>query len=91
MIRVGDKIRIRVTTRNFDGEPADPLSLEFRITQPGVEDIRYVLGSNTEIVRSDTGVYFVFHLCQTTGRHRVAVQSSLTTQEAFFFVRAPSA
>jgi len=56
---VGDQIRCTGTVTNTAGSVVDPSALTFRYKRPSGSVTIYTYGTDAELVRDSTGVYYV--------------------------------
>lgn len=56
---IGDKLRFTATFTNLAGAATDPTAVLFRMKLPAGTTTTYTYGSNAELVKSSTGVYYV--------------------------------
>jgi hypothetical protein len=55
------------TVRNAAGTIVDPATLRFRFKNPAGTITTYIYGTDAQLVRSATGVYYVQLLCESAG------------------------
>lgn len=56
---VGDEVRVTGTFTDADGNVQDPTALTFKFTDPSGNTVTYTYGTDAELVKSGTGVYYV--------------------------------
>lgn len=66
---IGDLRRLTVTFTNLAGTITDPTAVNFSIRKPDGTATAYVYGTDAELVKSTTGVYYVDFALTLPGRH----------------------
>ena len=66
---IGDVRRLAVTFTNLSGANADPTGVSFSIRKPDGTVTAYVYGTDAELVKSATGIYYVDFAVTLSGRH----------------------
>ena len=67
---VGDKIRITATFTNLAGTATDPTAVTFKIKLPSGTTTTYIYGTDAELVKSATGIYYVDWTFSLADSHR---------------------
>ena len=57
--RVGNKIRLTCSFTNLAGTATDPTTVTFKIREPDGTITTYIYGTDAEVVKSSTGVFYV--------------------------------
>ncbi len=65
---IGDAVRLFGSFSDIDFVPIDPSTVTFRIRDPAGIQTTYVY-SASQVVKQDTGVYYVDYLVNTIGIH----------------------
>ena len=55
----GDQVRVTCTFTNLAGSAADPTGITFKWRTPAGTTSSYVYGTDAELVKSATGIYYV--------------------------------
>jgi len=87
---IGDGRRFTATYTDIDGAAADPTTVTVRIREPDGTVTAYVYGTDAEVVKSTTGVYYVDWTFNQTGRHQVRWEGAgdvTTAQQTEVYVR----
>lgn len=79
---VGDTARLKATFTDIDNNPLDPSTVTFIIVDGAGSQTTYVYGTDSEVVKSGTGVYYVDWLVAVHGVHNWRFESSGTGQAA---------
>lgn len=66
---IGDARDILVTFTDQNGVPADPTGITFKMREPDGTETTYVHGTDAEVVKESTGVYYVTWTYAKKGRH----------------------
>lgn len=85
---IGSQPRLRVTFR-LEGIPTDPTAVSFFIKSPGDSAVEYVYGTDSEVVKESTGVYYMDVPLDESGRWDYRIVSTGTVVAAYedhFFV-----
>jgi hypothetical protein len=61
-------VRIAVNFQDDDGTDVDPSTVTFKARSPGNQETSYVYATDAELVRTDTGDYFVDFVPNESGR-----------------------
>ncbi len=85
---VGDLRRPQTQVKNAAGTVVDPSALTFQITVAG-STTSYTYGTDAELVKASTGVYYVDFTVVTRGKHtyRWASTSPTVAEERSFSVQ----
>jgi hypothetical protein len=75
---VGDAPRLTATFLNASGTPTDPTAVTFRVREPDGTVTAYVYGTDPELIKSSTGVYYVDWPCTQRQRHYVRFEGTGT-------------
>jgi hypothetical protein len=88
----GDKPRLTGTFEQADGTDIDPTKVFFKFTDPSGTTDTYEYGTDAELVKSATGIYYVDVDCDEVGVFRWRFYSTGTGQaaEEGWFVVEPS-
>ena len=80
----GDQVRITTTFANSSGVDTDPTGVTFSLKTPDGIVTMYVYGTNSELAKVSTGVYYVDVTPTISGRHifRWAATGDLVTAES---------
>jgi hypothetical protein len=82
MFNVGDLIRCLATFTNYQKDLVDPTTVTFKMRLPDSSFVTYVYGSNVELVKQSTGVYYVDFPITQDGKHAFGYYSTGTGQAA---------
>ncbi len=88
---VGDAPRLTGTFKNSAGSASDPSGIVFKIREPDGALTTYTYGTDAELVRSSTGVYYVDWPVAKVGAHYFefgGTGSVVAVQDAVFTARA---
>jgi len=66
---VGDSRRLKATFKDTAGTIADPTTINFKIREPDGVETTYVFGTDSELVKEGTGIYYVDWTMAKPGRH----------------------
>lgn len=75
----GDVIRLKTTIEEL-GTAADPGTLVLTILKPDGSTVTYTYGTDADVVRNTTGVYYVDYEIDQPGRHRYSWTSTGAAQ-----------
>lgn len=80
---VGDKIRLTHTFTNLAGVVTDPTAVTFKMKKPDGTTTTYVYGTDAELVKSATGIYYVDWTFTMADSHkyRFAGTGTVTTSD----------
>lgn len=80
---VGDKIRLTTTFTNLAGSATGPTAVTFKMLLPSGSTTTYVYGTDAELVKSSTGVYYVdwTFTVADTHRYRFAGTGTVTASD----------
>ncbi len=67
----GETKRITTTVTDSAGDAADPNALTFAVTTPAAATTTYTYGTDAELVKSATGIYYVDYTFATAGMYHV--------------------
>lgn len=91
---VGDEIRVTGTFTNSAGTATDPTAVLFKVKNPAGTITTYTYGTDAELVKSATGVYYVdldlatsgtwYTRFYSTGTGQAAVESTINVRESEF-------
>ena len=82
--------RLTVTFTNLAGVVADPTGVSFYIRNPDGTATSYVYGTDAELVKSATGIYYVDFAVTLSGRHVyrfVGTGAVATAENGEFYAR----
>lgn len=92
--KLGDMVRLAGTFRSgTTKEAVDPTSVVFTIRPPSGDDIVYVYGEDNEVVRRETGSFYLEFVPVLPGIHTWQLQGSgaaVALDESSFSVKRPS-
>ena len=92
---LGDKRRLTVTFTDINAAAADPTTITFRMLEPDDTQTSYVYGTDPEVVKSATGIYYVDWDVAQAGRHSYRFIGTGTVAQAaeadFYGLRSESA
>lgn len=86
---IGDDGRVTVTF-SVNNTPTDPTTITARVKEPGLPQVSYVYGTDAEVVRSGTGVYYFEIPLTAYGAWSVRFEGTGNVEaaaEGMFFVR----
>jgi len=86
---VGDLVQLSVTFKNSAGTNTDPTTVTFKLQTPDAATTTYVYGTDSQLVKSATGVYHVNWSCTQVGLHLVSwvgTGTIETAEEGYFHV-----
>jgi hypothetical protein len=63
-------VRLKATFRNAALALTDPTTVSIKITLPDKSATTYVYGTDSEVVKDSTGVYYMDFSCDTAGIHK---------------------
>ena len=66
---IGDTRRLTVTFTNLAGANTDPTGVTFTIKKPDGTITTYVYGTDSQLVKSAVGIYYVDYSIALAGRH----------------------
>ena len=80
---VGDTRRLTATFTNLAGAATDPTGVTFSIKKPDGSSTNYIYGTDGQLVKSGTGIYYVDFSITLPGRHsyRFAGTGTVATAE----------
>ena len=88
---MGDEVRCTSTFTTASGGPVDPTTITFKIKDPSDNTTTYIYGTDTEVIKSSVGIYYMdvdadeagtwWFRCESTGVAKA-------TEEDCFFVDA---
>lgn len=95
----GTTIRLKVTITDGSGTAADPGALTFKARQPDGTVTTYVYGTDAQLVKASTGIYYVdwpvpktvaaegawFYRYEATGANAGAIESSFRVRDSPFY------
>lgn len=92
---INDSIRLRATFRDFVTKNyVDPTTLTFKFKYPDGTKISYVYGTNPELVKESTGIYYVimdvtssgvyFYRFEASGTFKAASESKFLVKPSVF-------
>jgi hypothetical protein len=79
---IGDKRRLTVTFTNSAGTDTDPTAVIFKIRLPDGTVTSYTYGTDAELVKSATGIYYVDWTIAAGGRHSWRFEGTGTVTQA---------
>lgn len=88
---IGDIVRVSASFFNISDALVDPTSASMIFQKPSGSDTTYVYGTDAELVKSTTGVYYADVTITEAGRWWVRWSSCGTgqaTEETYFDVRS---
>lgn len=88
---LGDLLRVTGTFTNSAGTVQDPTVVKFAFKNPAGSVTTYTYGTDAELVKSSTGIYYVDVNCSSAGTYFVRWYSTGTGQaseEDMFYVNA---
>lgn len=56
---IGDKPRLKATITDINGDAADPSTVTFEMTEPDGTTTTYVYGTDPQVSKESTGIYYV--------------------------------
>lgn len=92
---INDSVRLRAIFKDFVTKTnVDPTNLTFKFKYPDGTKISYIYGTNPELVRESTGVYYVimdvtnsglyFYRFEASGLFRSAAESKFLVKPSVF-------
>lgn len=66
---IADAQDLKVTFTDVNGDVADPTAVTFKMREPDGTETNYTYGTDLELEKSSTGVYFVTWGFRVPGRH----------------------
>lgn len=91
---VGDKVRCTGTFETAAGTDTDPSAVLFKVETPSGTQTTYTYGTDAELVKSATGIYYVDVNCTeagtwhyrfySTGTGQAASEESFKVKDSFF-------
>lgn len=86
------RIRIRAKIRGFDGVLSDPTTLECTVHEPDGTETTYVWGTDVELVKEDSGEFYLDWDASQAGQHKYRWQADGVIVASFggsFNIRRP--
>lgn len=83
---VGDLVRVTGTFTNSAGEALDPTAVNCKVKDPSGNVVTYVYGTDDELVKTSTGVYYVDVDADEAGDWWARVYSTGTGQAASEYI-----
>lgn len=82
----GDSKRVTATFKDIDDVNADPTTVIFRMRKPDGTITEYTYPTDSEIVRTTVGIYYVEWVFDTFGYHNALFQGTgtITTADRYF-------
>jgi len=65
---IGDSIRVTCTFTNLAGANTDPTAVKVTVKDPSAHETKYVYGTDPEVVKSATGIYYIDVTIDEQGR-----------------------
>lgn len=56
---IGDVVRCTGTFTDADGNAQDPSGVIFRVEDPSGNEMTYIYGTDAEVIKTATGIYYV--------------------------------
>lgn len=95
----GATVRLKLTMTDSSGTAVDPGALTFKVRQPDGTVTSYVYGTDAQLVKSSTGIYYVdwpipktlaaegvwSYRFEATGANAGAVESQFTVRNSAFY------
>jgi len=66
---IGDARRLQATFKDITGTNTDPTTVTFSIKEPNSTAVDYIFGTDAEVVKSTSGVYYIDWICTKFGEH----------------------
>lgn len=86
----GDLRRIQATFKNISGTDTDPTTVTFKLRDPNGTVTTYLYGTDAELVKSATGIYYVDYTILYDGQHFYRFEGTgtvISAEEGDFMVR----
>ena len=77
------RIRIRARIKNWDGDLANPTTLQCTVHEPDGTNTTFVWNTDTELVRESTGEFYIDWDADQSGLHKYRWQAGGTIVAAF--------
>lgn len=89
---VGDEVRCTGTFTDADGTAQDPTGVTFKFTDPSGNTTTYTYGTDAQLVKSATGVYYVDVNVDEAGRwwYRFAGTGTGQAADELYFIAEES-
>lgn len=79
---IDQQVKCQGTFTDSDGAVTDPTAVFFQFLEPGAAIVSYEYGTDAELVKDSTGVYYVLLDADTVGRWLFRFYSTGTGQAA---------
>lgn len=82
IFQIGDKPRLEGRFKNSAGTLVDPGGVTFKVKDPSGNIDTYVYGTNPEVVKQSTGIYYIDNLVDEAGTWHYKYFSTGSAQAA---------